>query len=92
MKPELAQKIQTHNKQRKIQVGIFLGIVVILLVLALPGAEIDLNKLYRLNTKLNKDELRKILRSTNTERFKPYIVLHGEKFIYESRFFRYCNF
>ena len=44
----------------------------------------DLNKLYRLNTKLNKDELRKILRSTNTERFKPYIVLHGEKFIYES--------
>ena len=47
MKPELAQKIQTHNKQRKIQVGIFLGIVVTLLVLALPGAEIDLNKLYK---------------------------------------------
>lgn len=44
MKPDLTQRLQAHRRQRRIQAGIFLVLVVGLFVMALPGADIDLSK------------------------------------------------
>ncbi len=44
----------------------------------------DLNNFYRININISKSELDKKIRATNTERFKPYIVINGHKFIYSN--------
>jgi len=41
----------------------------------------DLENLYKLKLGLNKLEFKKIIKSTYTEKYKPYIIYHGEKFI-----------
>jgi predicted solute-binding protein len=41
----------------------------------------DLEKLYLINKKASKKHLKKIIRATNTNSFKPYISLHNEKFV-----------
>ena len=40
----------------------------------------DLNNLYNININISKSNLRKILKSTVTKNFKPYIKLHDYKF------------
>jgi methionyl-tRNA formyltransferase len=42
---------------------------------------LDLENLYRLKIGLSKSEFKKIVKSTYTQRYKPYIIYHGEKFI-----------
>ena len=44
----------------------------------------DLNNLYLIDVNVKKKYFQKILKSTITEKFKPYIVLHGKKFVYEN--------
>ena len=44
----------------------------------------DLNNLYLIDVNVKKDVFKKILRSTVTEKFKPYILVHGKKFVYEN--------
>ena len=44
----------------------------------------DLEKLYIINHKSKKRELVNIIRSTNTQKFKPYITIHGYKFILDN--------
>ena len=44
----------------------------------------DLNNLYLIDVNVKKDVLKKILRSTITKKFKPYIMIHGKKFVYEN--------
>lgn len=41
----------------------------------------DLENLYKLKAGLNKLEFRKIVKSTYTLNYKPYMMYHGEKFI-----------
>ena len=41
----------------------------------------DLEKLYKLKLGLNKLKFKRIIRSTYTRNFKPYIIYHGKKFI-----------
>ncbi len=43
----------------------------------------DLNKFYEINIKVSKSEFLKKIRSTNTIKFKPFITLHGHKFLLE---------
>jgi methionyl-tRNA formyltransferase len=42
----------------------------------------DLDKFYIINKKISKINLQKKLRATMTKKFKPYIVLHNQKFYY----------
>ena len=42
----------------------------------------DLNKFYEINLRYNKKKLNKKIRATNTKNFKPYIIFHGKKFMY----------
>ena len=43
----------------------------------------DLNKLYHIPIKTNKKNLKKIIQSTYTSNYKPYLLLKGIKFFYE---------
>ena len=43
----------------------------------------DLEKLYKINHKFKK-EFANIIRSTNTQKFKPYVIIHGYKFILDN--------
>ena len=43
----------------------------------------DLDKLYIVNKKVSKKQLKKIIRATNTNFFKPYISLHKKKFYFK---------
>ena len=45
----------------------------------------DLNKLYKISTNVNKVNLKKIIRSTYTFSYRPYIVFKGENFFYEKK-------
>ena len=40
----------------------------------------DLRNLYRIHKNVSKKELDKIILSTNSRDFKPYLILHGKKF------------
>jgi methionyl-tRNA formyltransferase len=42
----------------------------------------DLNKLYIIKTPIKKKYLDKLLKATNTKKYKPYILLHKKKFFY----------
>ena len=42
----------------------------------------DLDNFYIINKKISKTILRKKLRATVTNKFKPYIMLHKQKFYY----------
>jgi methionyl-tRNA formyltransferase len=42
---------------------------------------LDLENLYKLKLGLNKLEFKRIVKSTYSENYKPYIIYHGEKFI-----------
>ena len=44
MKPDLTQRLEAHRRQRWVQTGTFLVLVVGLFVVALPGADMDLSK------------------------------------------------
>lgn len=44
----------------------------------------DLNNLYLIDTSFKKKYFEKILKSTITKKFKPYILMHGKKFVYEN--------
>ena len=44
----------------------------------------DLNDLYLIDVKVKKNYFKKILKSTITKEFKPYILIHGKKFVYEN--------
>lgn len=44
----------------------------------------DLNNLYLIDANVKKNYFKKILQSTITEKFKPYILIHGKKFVYEN--------
>lgn len=44
----------------------------------------DLNNLYLIDVNVKKKYFQKILKATITEKFKPYIILHGKKFVYEN--------
>jgi len=44
----------------------------------------NLNDLYLIDIDVKKKHFRKIIKSTITDRFKPYILLHGKKFVYEN--------
>ena len=43
-----------------------------------------LNDLYLIDVKIKKNYFEKILKSTITKKFKPYILIHGKKFVYEN--------
>ena len=43
----------------------------------------DLNKFYEIDLKYNKKKFHKKIRATNTKNFKPYIIFHGKKFLYD---------
>ena len=43
----------------------------------------DLDKLYEIKKNVNKKTFEKILQSTNTKQFKPYIKIHKKKFFLE---------
>ena len=43
----------------------------------------DLDKLYVINKTVSKKQLKKIIRATNTNLFKPYIPLHKKKFYFK---------
>ena len=45
------------------------------------GKKNDLNRLYIVNKTISKKQLKKIIRATNTNLFKPYIQIHKKKFI-----------
>ena len=40
----------------------------------------DLNRIYKINKNSSKKLLKKKIRSTNTSKYKPYILLHQKKF------------
>ena len=42
-----------------------------------------LNNFYQIKKNIKKKDLLKKIRATETPRFKPYIKLHGKKFILE---------
>ena len=44
----------------------------------------DLNGLYLIDVNVKKNYFKKILKSTITKKFKPYILIHGKKFVYEN--------
>ena len=44
----------------------------------------DLNDLYLIDVNVKKNYFKKILKSTITKKFKPYILIHGKKFVYEN--------
>ena len=44
-----------------------------------------LNKFYEINCKITKKNLLKKIKSTVIGKFKPYVVLHGEKFILQQK-------
>ena len=43
----------------------------------------DLNDFYQINTNIKKNNFLNKIRATDTPKFKPYIKLHGKKFILE---------
>ena len=43
----------------------------------------NLNDLYLIDVNVKKNYFEKILKSTITKKFKPYILIHGKKFVYE---------
>ena len=43
----------------------------------------DLENIYSINANVKKKYFKKILTSTITKKFKPYILIHGHRFIYE---------
>ena len=42
----------------------------------------DLNKFYKINLNCDKKEFLKKIKATNIDNFKPYIIFHGKKFLY----------
>ncbi len=40
----------------------------------------DLERIYLINKSISKKRLMRLIRATNTELFKPYMILHGKKF------------
>ena len=44
----------------------------------------ELDDLYLIDINVKKKKFRKILKSTITRRFKPYILIHKKKFVYEN--------
>ena len=44
----------------------------------------ELENLYLIHPDVKKKNLGKILKSTITKKFKPYILIHGKKFVYEN--------
>ena len=40
-----------------------------------------LDKFYKINTNISKKSFEKKIRCTNTEKFKPYIILHKKTFL-----------
>jgi methionyl-tRNA formyltransferase len=43
-----------------------------------------LQDLYLIDTNVKKNYFEKILKSTITKKFKPYVMIHGKKFVYEN--------
>jgi methionyl-tRNA formyltransferase len=41
----------------------------------------NLEQLYKIKNNITKSEFKKIIRATNTEKFKPYLIINGYKFI-----------
>lgn len=41
----------------------------------------DMEKLYKIDKHINKKELIRRVRATNTKKYKPYIMVHGYKFV-----------
>ena len=41
----------------------------------------DLNKFYKINIRVTKSEFLRKIHATNTSKFKPFITLHGHKFL-----------
>ena len=44
----------------------------------------DLKNLYLVDVNTKKNYFKRILKSTITEKFKPYVLIHGKKFVYEN--------
>jgi len=44
----------------------------------------ELENLYLIHSDVKKKHLQKILKSTITKKFKPYVLIHGKKFVYEN--------
>ena len=44
----------------------------------------ELENLYLIHSAVKKKHLGKILKSTITKKFKPYVLIHGKKFVYEN--------
>ena len=42
-----------------------------------------LNKIYEIKKNISKKLIHKLIKATNHKTFKPYIKIHGEKFVYE---------
>lgn len=45
----------------------------------------DLDNFYRISKFIKKKDLIKKIRSTYTKKFKPYLIIHGKRFIYEKQ-------
>ena len=41
----------------------------------------DINKFYKINIKISKKEFLRKIHATNTSQFKPFIILHGHRFL-----------
>ena len=41
----------------------------------------NLNELYRIKNNTKKSEFERVIRATNTKKFKPYIIINGYKFV-----------
>ena len=42
----------------------------------------NLDKFYEIKINISKKDIIKKIRATNTEKFKPYLLIHNHKFIY----------
>ncbi len=42
----------------------------------------NLDKFYEIRKNISKNDIIKKIRATNTEKFKPYLLIHNHKFIY----------
>ena len=45
----------------------------------------DLDNFYRISKYIKKKDLIKKIRATYTKKFKPYLIIHGKRFIYEKQ-------
>jgi len=66
-----------------IKLSVFYILVVVCNFLNKINSFKDLNKFYEISLNYDKIELQRKIKATNIGKFKPYIIFHGKKFLYE---------